>query len=179
MPNSILIMDSDAMTRALRRIAHEILEHNPDPDTFALIGIPSRGVELARRLADLIGVTDGRKPELGAIDISMHRDDLSLRYRITRVQETHLPLRLEEFTLILVDDVLYTGRTCRAAMDAISSFGRPARIQLAVLLDRGHRELPIRPDYVGKNLPTSNNERVKVRLQNVDAEPDSVRLERS
>ena len=179
MPTSILIMDSDAMTRALRRIAHEILEHNPDPGTFALIGIPSRGVELARRLADLIGVTDGRKPELGAIDISMHRDDLSLRYRITRVQETHLPLRLEEFTLILVDDVLYTGRTCRAAMDAISSFGRPARIQLAVLLDRGHRELPIRPDYVGKNLPTSNNERVKVRLQNVDAEPDSVRLERS
>jgi pyrimidine operon attenuation protein/uracil phosphoribosyltransferase len=179
MPTSILIMDSDAMTRALRRIAHEILEHNPDPNTFALIGIPSRGVELARRLADLIGVTDGRKPELGAIDISMHRDDLSLRYRITRVQETHLPLRLEEFTLILVDDVLYTGRTCRAAMDAISSFGRPARIQLAVLLDRGHRELPIRPDYVGKNLPTSNNERVKVRLQNVDAEPDSVRLERS
>jgi len=179
MPTSILIMDSDAMTRALRRIAHEILEHNPDPNTFALIGIPSRGVELARRLADLIGVTDGRKPELGAIDISMHRDDLSLRYRITRVQETHLPLRLEEFTLILVDDVLYTGRTCRAAMDAISSFGRPARIQLAVLLDRGHRELPIRPDYVGKNLPTSNDERVKVRLQNVDAEPDSVRLERS
>ena len=178
MPNSILIMDSDAMTRALRRIAHEILEHNPDPGTFALIGIPSRGVELARRLADLIKTTDGRKPESGAIDISMHRDDLSLRYRITRVQETHLPLRLEEFTLILVDDVLYTGRTCRAAMDAISSFGRPARIQFAVLLDRGHRELPIRPDYVGKNLPTSNDERVKVRLQNVDAEPDSVRLER-
>ena len=178
MPNSILIMDSDAMTRALRRIAHEILEHNPDPGTFALIGIPSRGVELARRLADLIKTTDGRKPESGAIDISMHRDDLSLRNRIMSVQETHLPLRLEEFTLILVDDVLYTGRTCRAAMDAISSFGRPARIQFAVLLDRGHRELPIRPDYVGKKLPTSNDERVKVRLQNVDAEPDSVRLER-
>ena len=178
MPNSILIMDSDAMTRALRRIAHEILEHNPDPGTFALIGIPSRGVELARRLADLIKTTDGRKPETGAIDISMHRDDLSLRNRIMSVQETRLPLRLEEFTLILVDDVLYTGRTCRAAMDAISSFGRPARIQFAVLLDRGHRELPIRPDYVGKNLPTSNDERVKVRLQNVDAEPDSVRLER-
>src|ERR1700720_2019383 len=178
MPNSILIMDSDAMTRALRRIAHEILENNPDPGTFALIGIPSRGVELARRLADLIGVTDGRKPELGAIDISMHRDDLSLRYTLTRVQSTHLPLHLEEFTLILVDDVLYTGRTCRAAMDAISSFGRPARIQLAVLLDRGHRELPIRPDYIGKNLPTSREERVKVRLGNVDSEPDSVRLER-
>jgi pyrimidine operon attenuation protein/uracil phosphoribosyltransferase len=171
-------MDGDAILRALRRIAHEILEHNPDPGTFALIGIPSRGVELARRLADSIETTDGRKPELGAIDISMHRDDLSLRDRLTSVQETRLPLRLEEFTLILVDDVLFTGRTCRAAMDAISSFGRPARIQLAVLLDRGHRELPIRPDYVGKNLPTSTDERVKVRLQNVDSEPDCVRLER-
>ena len=171
-------MDGDAMMRALRRIAHEILEHNPDPDALALIGIPSRGVELARRLADLIKNTDGRAPEVGAIDISMHRDDLSLRNRLTRVQETHLPINLEEFTLILVDDVLYTGRTCRAAMDAISSFGRPARIQLAVLLDRGHRELPIRPDYVGKNLPTSGEERVRVALQNVDAEPDSVRLER-
>ena len=120
MANSILIMDGDAMTRALRRIAHEILEHNPDPAAFALIGIPSRGVELARRLADLIKATEGKRPELGAIDISMHRDDLSLRYRLTRVQETHLPLRLEEFTLILVDDVLYTGRSCRAAMDAIN-----------------------------------------------------------
>jgi len=129
-------------------------------------------------VADLVKSTDGRKPELGAIDISMHRDDLSLRYTLTRVQETRLPLHLEKFTLILVDDVLYTGRTCRAAMDAISSFGRPARIQLAVLLDRGHRELPIRPDYIGKNLPTSPEERVKVRLQNVDGEPDSVRLER-
>ena len=178
MANSILIMDGDAMTRALRRIAHEILEHNPDPAAFALIGIPSRGVELARRLANLIKATEGKRPELGAIDISMHRDDLSLRYRLTRVQETHLPLRLEAFTLILVDDVLYTGRTCRAAMDAISSFGRPARIQFAVLLDRGHRELPIRPDYVGKNLPTSREERVKVRLQNVDEEPDSVRVEK-
>jgi pyrimidine operon attenuation protein / uracil phosphoribosyltransferase len=178
MANSILIMDGDAMTRALRRIAHEILEHNPDPGALALIGIPSRGIELARRLAELIKATEGKSPELGAIDISMHRDDLSLRNRLNRVQETHLPLQLEEFTLVLVDDVLYTGRTCRAAMDAISSFGRPARIQLAVLLDRGHRELPIRPDYVGKNLPTSREERVKVRLQNVDAEPDSVRVER-
>jgi len=178
MANSILIMDGDAITRALRRIAHEILEHNPDPAAFALIGIPSRGVELARRLAELIKATEGKKPELGAIDISMHRDDLSLRHRLTRVQETQLPLRFEEFTLVLVDDVLYTGRTCRAAMDAISSFGRPARIQLAVLLDRGHRELPIRPDYVGKNLPTSREERVKVRLQNLDEEPDSVRVER-
>jgi pyrimidine operon attenuation protein/uracil phosphoribosyltransferase len=179
MPNSILIMDSDAITRALRRIAHEILEHNPDPTAFALIGIPSRGVELARRLADLVKTTEGRTPELGTIDISMHRDDLSLRHTITSVQETHLPLQLEKFTIVLVDDVLYTGRTCRAAMDAISSFGRPARIQFAVLLDRGHRELPIRPDYVGKNLPTAKDEKVKVRLRNLDEQPDSVRLERA
>jgi pyrimidine operon attenuation protein/uracil phosphoribosyltransferase len=179
MPESILIMDSDAITRALRRIAHEILEHNPDPTAFALIGIPTRGVELARRLVDLVKATEGRTPELGAIDISMHRDDLSLRHTITSVQETHLPLQLEKFTIVLVDDVLYTGRTCRAAMDAISSFGRPARIQLAVLLDRGHRELPIRPDYVGKNLPTAKDEKVKVLLQSVDEQPDSVRLERA
>ena len=178
MSNSILIMDGEAMTRALRRIAHEILEHNPDPAAFALVGIPSRGVELARRLADLIEAIEGRRPELGTIDVSMHRDDLSIRNTLTSVRETLLPLNLEELTVILVDDVLYTGRTCRAAMDAISSFGRPARIQLAVLLDRGHRELPIRPDYVGKNLPTSREERVRVRLQNLDPEPDSVRVEK-
>ncbi len=178
MSNSILIMDGEAIARALRRIAHEILEHNPHPGGFSLVGIPSRGVELARRLADLIEAIEGRKPELGAIDVSMHRDDLSIRNTLMSIRETRLPLRLEELTVVLVDDVLYTGRTCRAAMDAISSFGRPARIQLAVLLDRGHRELPIRPDYVGKNLPTSREERVKVRLQNVDTEPDSVRVER-
>ena len=178
MSNSILIMDGEAMTRALRRIAHEILEHNPDPAAFCLVGIPSRGVELARRLANLIEAIEGRRPELGSIDVSMHRDDLSIRNTLTSVRETRLPLNLEELTVVLVDDVLYTGRTCRAAMDAISSFGRPARIQLAVLLDRGHRELPIRPDYVGKNLPTSREERVRVRLQNVDTEPDSVRVEK-
>jgi pyrimidine operon attenuation protein/uracil phosphoribosyltransferase len=178
MSNSILIMDGEAMTRALRRIAHEILEHNPDPAAFSLVGIPSRGVELARRLADLIEAIEGRRPESGAIDVSMHRDDLSIRNTLTSVRETRLPLNLEKLTVVLVDDVLYTGRTCRAAMDAISSFGRPARIQLAVLLDRGHRELPIRPDYVGKNLPTSREERVRVRLQNVDNEPDSVRVEK-
>ena len=178
MSDSILIMDGEAMARALRRIAHEILEHNPDPGGFSLVGIPSRGVELARRLADLIEAIEGRKPELGSIDVSMHRDDLSIRSTLTSVRETRLPLHLEELTVVLVDDVLYTGRTCRAAMDAITSFGRPARIQFAVLLDRGHRELPIRPDYVGKNWPTSRAERVKVRLQNVDKEPDSVRVER-
>src|SRR5215469_2943576 len=178
MSKSILIMDSEAIARALRRIAHEILEHNSEPGKFALVGIPSRGVELAHRLAEIIGEIEGRRPETGMIDVAMHRDDLRLRRNLKSVQETRLPLHLEEFTVILVDDVLYTGRTCRAAMDAISSFGRPERIQFAVLLDRGHRELPIRPDYIGKNLPTSREERVKVRLQNVDAEPDSVRVEK-
>ena len=178
MSKSILIMDGEAIARALRRIAHEILEHNSSPAKFALVGIPSRGVELARRLAGIIGDIEGERPELGTIDVAMHRDDLRLRSNLKSVQETRLPLHLEEFTVILVDDVLYTGRTCRAAMDAITSFGRPERIQFAVLLDRGHRELPIRPDYIGKNLPTSRDERVKVRLQNVDAEPDSVRVER-
>jgi pyrimidine operon attenuation protein / uracil phosphoribosyltransferase len=178
MPSSILIMDGEAIARALRRIAHEILEHNAEPAKFALVGIPSRGVELARRLAEIIGDGGGRQPDLGIIDVAMPPDDLRLRRNLKTVQETRLPLRLEDFTLILVDDVLYTGRTCRAAMDAISSFGRPERIQFAVLLDRGHRELPIRPDYIGKNLPTSREERVKVRLENVDSEPDSVRLEK-
>ena len=171
-------MDGEAIARALDRIAQEILERNAAPAKLALIGIPSRGVELARRLAEIIGAIEGRRPELGTVDVAMHRDDLRLRGNIKRVQETRLPLYLEDFTLILVDDVLYTGRTCRAAMDAISSFGRPERIQFAVLLDRGHRELPIRPDYIGKNLQTSREERVKVRLENVDSEPDSVRLEK-
>jgi len=178
MPKSILIMDAEAIARALRRIAHEILEHNSEPAKFALVGIPSRGVELARRLAGIIGDIEGQRPELGAVDVTMHRDDLRLRKSLKSVQETRLPLHLENFTVILVDDVLYTGRTCRAAMDAISSFGRPERIQFAVLLDRGHRELPIRPDYIGKNLPTSREELVKVRLENVDFEPDSVRVEK-
>jgi len=178
MSKSILIMDSEAIARALRRIAHEILEHNSEPAKFALVGIPSRGVELARRLAGIIADIEGQRPELGTVDVTMHRDDLRLRKSLKSVQETRLPLHLENFTVILVDDVLYTGRTCRAAMDAISSFGRPERIQFAVLLDRGHRELPISPDYIGKNLPTSREELVKVRLENVDSEPDSVRVEK-
>ena len=178
MSSSVVIMDAEAITRALRRIAHEILEHNPQPDKFALVGVPSRGVEIAQRLADLIAQIEGRRPEMGTVDISMHRDDLSLRKALQSIQLTQLPLHLEDLTVILTDDVLFTGRTCRAAMDAISSFGRPARIQLAVLLDRGHRELPIRPDYVGKNLPTARSELVKVHLQNIDAELDLVCLEK-
>jgi pyrimidine operon attenuation protein/uracil phosphoribosyltransferase len=178
MSSSVLILDEDEIARSLRRIAHEILEHNPHPENCLIAGIPQRGVALARRIAQLIGQIEGTPPETGVVDISMHRDDLSLRPRLPSVQETRLPLRLEGLTLVLVDDVLFTGRTCRAAMDAISSFGRPARIQYAVLVDRGHRELPIRPDYVGKSLPTSRAELVKVRLTEIDHEVDSVRVEK-
>jgi pyrimidine operon attenuation protein/uracil phosphoribosyltransferase len=178
MSSSVLILDENEIGRALRRIAHEILEHNQRPENCLVAGIPQRGIALAQRIAQLIGQIEGTSPKTGIVDISMHRDDLSLRSRLPSVQETKLPLQLEGLTLVLVDDVLFTGRTCRAAMDAISSFGRPDRIQYAVLIDRGHRELPIRPDYVGKSLPTSRSELVKVRLQEVDQEADSVRVEK-
>ena len=178
MSSSVLILDEGEIARALRRIAHEILEHNPHPENCLLVGIPQRGVALAERIGQLIAQIEGTSPKTGVVDISMHRDDLSLRSRLPSVQETRLPLHLEGFTLVLVDDVLFTGRTCRAAMDAISSFGRPARIQYAVLIDRGHRELPIRPDYVGKSLPTARSELVKVRLREIDQEVDSVRVEK-
>jgi pyrimidine operon attenuation protein/uracil phosphoribosyltransferase len=178
MSSSVLILDENEIGRALRRIAHEILEHNPRTENSLIAGIPQRGIVLAERIAQLIGQIEGTSPKTGIVDISMHRDDLSLRSRLPSVQETKLPLHLEGLTLVLVDDVLFTGRTCRAAMDAISSFGRPDRIQYAVLIDRGHRELPIRPDYVGKSLPTSRSELVKVRLKEVDQEADSVRVEK-
>jgi len=171
------IMDAEAIRRALRRIAHEIVERNPQITKVVLAGIPSRGVEIARRIAAFIYEIEKIDIETGVIDVAMHRDDVGRRPELPVVRASKLPLPLEERTVIIVDDVLYTGRTVRAAMDAINSFGRPARIQLAVLVDRGHRELPIRPDYVGKNLPTSGSEKVRVRLEQTDSEPDEVRLE--
>jgi pyrimidine operon attenuation protein/uracil phosphoribosyltransferase len=176
--NAQLLLDAAALERALRRIAHEIIERNPTLEEVALIGIPSRGVEIARRLAGYIEQFEKVRPFTGVIDVSMHRDDLRTRGGIWPVQPTQLPSTLENKTIVLTDDVLFSGRTCRAAMDSISSFGRPARIQYAVLIDRGHRELPIRADYVGKNLPTQLNERVYVRLEAVDHVPDSVWLDR-
>lgn len=169
-------MDAEAINRALRRIAHEIIERNPGLSSVVLAGIPSRGVEIARRLAGLIESLGKTVVGIGVIDVSMHRDDVGKRAELPRVQASSLPLPLENKTVIIVDDVFFTGRTARAAMDAISSFGRPARIQLAALIDRGHRELPIRVDYVGKNLPTAAGERVRLRLENVDGEPDAVWL---
>ncbi len=170
------VMDGDAINRALRRIAHEIIERNPELASVILAGIPSRGVEIARRIAGIIESLGKTVIETGVIDVSMHRDDVGKRAELPRVQASRLPLPLENKTVIIVDDVFFTGRTARAAMDAIGSFGRPARIQLAALIDRGHRELPIRVDYVGKNLPTEAGERVRLRLENVDGEPDAVWL---
>jgi pyrimidine operon attenuation protein/uracil phosphoribosyltransferase len=167
-------MDASAINRALRRIAHEIVERNPDLGTVILAGIPSRGTAIAQRLAEIIRSLGQGEVGAGAIDVSMHRDDVGIRPDLPRVQASTLPLPLEGKTVVIVDDVLFTGRTVRAAMDAIGSFGRPARIQLAALIDRGHRELPIRPDYVGKNLPTAPDELVRLHLHEIDGEPDAV-----
>jgi pyrimidine operon attenuation protein/uracil phosphoribosyltransferase len=161
---SILVMDAAAIQRALRRIAHEIIERNPDLNRIILAGIPSRGNEIARRIAGTISTIEKAAIAVGTIDVAMHRDDVGTRTELPVVRASELPLPLETKTVIIVDDVLFTGRTVRAAMDAITSFGRPARIQLAVLIDRGHRELPIRADYVGKNLPTAPDEKVRLRL---------------
>jgi pyrimidine operon attenuation protein/uracil phosphoribosyltransferase len=176
-----LLLDADAIGRTLSRIAHEIIEADPSLDEVALVGIQTRGVPLAQRLARLIEERTGEAPPLGAVDITFYRDDVTVRGGEAPlapqpvVRETTLDFPLEGRTVVLVDDVLYTGRTIRAAIDALFDYGRPARVQLAVLVDRGHRELPIRPDYVGKNLPTARSERIQVQLVEVD-EVDSVLL---
>jgi len=176
--SSVPIMDAAAIGRALRRIAHEIIERNPHLEGVVLAGIPSRGAEIANRIASFIRQTNKADVDTGVIDVAMHRDDVGTRRELPVVHASKLPVPLEDRTVVIVDDVLYTGRTVRAAMDAINSFGRPARIQLAVLVDRGHRELPIRPDYVGKNLPTAAREQIHVRLEETDNEPDAVWLKR-
>jgi pyrimidine operon attenuation protein/uracil phosphoribosyltransferase len=172
---AVPIMDADAIRRALQRIAHEVIERNPQLRKIVLAGIPSRGVEIASRVADFIHAIEKIDIDTGVIDVAMHRDDVGTRPELPVVRTSKLPLPLEGRTVIIVDDVLYTGRTVRAAMDAINSFGRPARIQFAALIDRGHRELPIRADYVGKNLPTAANEKVRVRIGSAD-EADGVWL---
>jgi pyrimidine operon attenuation protein / uracil phosphoribosyltransferase len=176
-----VLLDEAAIARSLRRIAHEIVEGNPELGHVALVGIHTRGVPLAHRLRRLIEEFTGRELELGTLDITFYRDDVQVRggeaprHPQPLVRATKLDFPLEGRTVVLVDDVLYTGRTIRAAVDALFDYGRPARVQLACLADRGHRELPIRPDYVGKNLPTSRNERIQVQLVEVD-EVDQVLL---
>ena len=172
----VLVMDSEAIRKAIRRIAHEIIEQNHDLPRLVLAGIPTRGKVVAERIAAHIAEIEGAAPTLGTVDVSMHRDDLATRVRVSILEATELPLDLDGRPLVLIDDVLYTGRSCRAAMDAVTSFGRPSRIQLAVLVDRGHRELPIRPDFVGKNVPTALGDRIRVRFQQTDGSPDSVTL---
>ena len=180
------LLDAEAISKSLARIAHEVIEGAHDHDApgleqFALVGIQTRGVPLASRLKRLVAERSGVDFPLGALDITFHRDDVHVRDggripdRQPVVRATSIPFPVEGMTVVLVDDVLYTGRTIRAAIDALLEFGRPARVQLAVLVDRGHRELPIRPDYVGKNLPTARSERVQVELVEVD-EVDRVLL---
>jgi pyrimidine operon attenuation protein/uracil phosphoribosyltransferase len=161
-----VVLDADDIRRTLVRMAHEIVERNPEHDV-ALVGIHRRGAHLADRLHRLVEEATGADVPLGSIDIAFYRDDISTR-EAPEVRASHLPFRLEDHTVVLVDDVLYTGRTVRAAIEALFDYGRPERVQLAVLADRGHRELPIRPDYVGKNLPTARNERVYVRVDELD-----------
>jgi pyrimidine operon attenuation protein / uracil phosphoribosyltransferase len=172
--NERVLLDAEALERTLQRIAHEIIERNPDLDEVALVGIHTRGVPLAQRLRRLIEDFAGVELAIGTVDITFYRDDVQVRggeapiHSQPLVRATRLDFPLEGKTCVLVDDVLYTGRTIRAAIEALFDYGRPARVQLAVLADRGHRELPIRPDYVGKNLPTSQSQHVSVRVEEVD-----------
>jgi pyrimidine operon attenuation protein / uracil phosphoribosyltransferase len=165
-----VVLDRDDVRRTLVRIAHEIVEKNPGRGGLALVGIHTRGAVLASRLHALVGEQSGSEVPLGDIDISFYRDDVDTRRPGAQpvVHASHLDFDLNGRTVVLVDDVLFTGRTVRAAIDALFDYGRPARVQLAVLADRGHRELPIRPEYVGKNLPTSRRERVNVRVEELD-----------
>jgi len=170
-----VVMSSGDISRALRRVAHEVLERNKGSQDLVILGIPTRGVALAQRLAQVMAEVEGRTVPSGALDITMHRDDLR-QNPIRAIQHTYIPASgIDNMTVVLVDDVLFSGRTVRAAMDALSELGRPRAVRLAVLVDRGHRDLPIRADYVGKNLPTSRSERVQVCLAEHDG-LDEVRI---
>jgi pyrimidine operon attenuation protein/uracil phosphoribosyltransferase len=167
------LVDADQLRRTVARMAHEILERHADPSQIALVGIHTRGVPLATRLARLIAEFSGIRPDLGSVDIALYRDDVGAG-ALPVVGETQLPFPVSERSVVLVDDVLYTGRTIRAAIDAVFDYGRPPLLQLAVLVDRGHRELPIRPDFVGRNLPTSATDRVRVHLTETDGSDEIV-----
>ncbi|MGE0823898.1 MAG: bifunctional pyr operon transcriptional regulator/uracil phosphoribosyltransferase PyrR [Candidatus Binatia bacterium] len=169
-----IVLDREAIRRAITRVAHEILERNHGTDHLALVGIYSRGVDLSRRLAARIEEMEGVEVPCGEIDITLYRDDAGRGRTRPEVLGTNIPFSVEDVNVVLVDDVFYTGRTVRAAMDALVDFGRPRSIQLVVLVDRGHREFPIRPDYVGKNIPTARNDRVAVRLVERDGADEVV-----
>jgi pyrimidine operon attenuation protein/uracil phosphoribosyltransferase len=177
MPDPKVVLDGEDMRRTLTRIAHEIVENGGDPERLALVGIHRRGAVLAERLRSLIADLHDVDVPLGDLDISFYRDDVTTRGGAPVVHATHLDFDVDARTVVIVDDVLFTGRTVRAAIEALFDYGRPARVQLAVLADRGHRELPLRPDYVGKNLPTARAERVFVRVRELDGE-DSVTIGR-
>ena len=162
------LLEATEIRRAVTRIAHEILERNKGAADLVLVGIAARGDDLARRLAAEIDRIEGTRLRVGVLDITFYRDDIGMRAEAPEVRETRIPFDVTGKTVVLVDDVLFTGRTIRAAMDALVDFGRPRAIQLAVLVDRGHRELPIRADYVGRNIPTSRNQSVQVRLREID-----------
>ncbi|MBP7836222.1 MAG: bifunctional pyr operon transcriptional regulator/uracil phosphoribosyltransferase PyrR [Candidatus Omnitrophica bacterium] len=173
------ILDKDALARAIMRIAHEIVEKNKGIENLCLVGIRNRGVYLAQRLASCIKNIEGKDVLTGALDITLYRDDLALASGQPLVRKTEIDFDINAKNLVLVDDVLYTGRTVRAALDALVDFGRPKSIQLAVLVDRGHRELPVRADYAGKNIPTSKDETVEVRLQETEGKDEVVIVEKS
>jgi pyrimidine operon attenuation protein/uracil phosphoribosyltransferase len=173
------LMDADRLARTLARMAHEILERHPDMSQVALVGVRTRGVPLARRLARTIKKAAGVEPAVGALDITLYRDDLTTIAPHPVLKGTDIPTSIDDRTVILVDDVLYTGRTVRAALDELIDFGRPARIKLAVVIDRGHRELPIRADFVGRTLTTSRDEVVQVLVREEDGEDRVVLLERA
>ena len=167
---AVRLMDEAEVRRSITRIAHEIIERNKGAEGVVLVGIAARGDDLARRLAAEIGRIEGRTVPVGALDITFYRDDIGIRAEAPEVHETRIDFDINGWTVVLVDDVLFTGRTIRSALDALVDFGRPTAIQLAVLVDRGHRELPIRADFVGKNVPTRRDEDVRVILREVDGE---------
>jgi len=169
-----VIMNSGEMARAIKRMAHEVVEANKGVANLVLLGVQRRGVPLARRLGDAIRQVEGKEVPSGALDITFYRDDLSKLGPSPQVSSTEMPFDVNEKIIILVDDVLYTGRTVRAALDVIMDWGRPQAIRLAVLVDRGHRELPIRPDFVGKNVPTSQKEIIKVKIKEIDGAEEVV-----
>lgn len=173
------LLDKEGILRIIKRIAHQITERNPHPGELALVGIQRRGVFLAQRLREAIFEIEGVRLPLGILDITLYRDDLTAVGPVPLVRETNIEFDINNKVIILVDDVLFTGRTVRAALDELMDFGRPRRIELAVLIDRGHRELPIRADFVGKNIPTSLSQQVEVHLEEIDGRDEALLLEES